>query len=70
MKLLAVGLITLYQKIISPFLGPHCRFHPSCSKYALEAISTFGFFRGVQKSLTRLLKCQPFAPGGYDPVRS
>lgn len=59
-------LITAYQKLISPFLGAHCRFYPSCSQYAHEAITQKGFARGTWLAVKRLSKCHPFHPGGYD----
>jgi uncharacterized protein len=57
-----------YQVGISPMLGPRCRFYPSCSCYALTAIERFGIWRGFWLGLRRLLRCHPFAEGGYDPV--
>jgi uncharacterized protein len=57
-----------YQLIISPMLGPRCRFYPSCSCYAHTAIERFGILRGFWLGLRRLLRCHPFAEGGYDPV--
>jgi len=57
-----------YQLGVSPMLGPHCRFYPSCSCYAHTAIQRFGAVRGVWLGLRRLLRCHPFAEGGYDPV--
>ncbi len=68
MKQLAIALIRLYQYLISPLLGPRCRFYPSCSAYALEAITRFGFLKGCYLSLRRVLRCHPACPGGYDPV--
>ena len=68
MKRLAIWLIKFYQKGISPKKPPCCRFTPTCSQYALEAIERFGFFKGGYLSLKRLLKCHPFHAGGYDPV--
>ena len=61
-------LIRGYQLGVSPLLGPRCRFYPSCSCYAHTAIERFGVFRGLWLGLTRLLRCHPFAEGGYDPV--
>jgi len=58
----------MYQRYISPLLGPRCRFHPTCSAYAREAIDRYGLRRGGWLSLRRLARCHPFAPGGYDPV--
>ena len=63
-------LIRGYQLGISPLLGAHCRFHPSCSQYALEAVSTHGSLRGGWLVLRRLARCHPFNAGGYDPVPS
>ena len=57
-----------YQLAISPMLGPRCRFYPSCSCYAHTAIERFGVFRGIWLGTMRLLRCHPFAKGGYDPV--
>ena len=61
-------LIRLYQLTLSPFLGPCCRFTPSCSAYAIEAIDHHGALRGSRLAVQRLLRCHPFVPGGYDPV--
>ena len=63
-----IMLLKVYQRIISPFLGPTCRFAPSCSNYAITAIARFGVWRGCWLTLTRLLRCHPFHPGGHDPV--
>ncbi len=60
--------IHLYQHTLSIFLGPSCRFTPSCSSYALLSIQRFGIVDGVWLTLKRLVKCHPFHPGGYDPV--
>jgi uncharacterized protein len=68
MKFLFIGLIRVYQRLLSPLLPPSCRFVPSCSQYGLEAISHFGVIKGGWLALTRILRCQPFNPGGYDPV--
>jgi len=58
-----------YQAAISPFLGPRCRFVPSCSNYAQQAIARHGAGRGSWMAVKRLLRCHPFHPGGWDPVR-
>lgn len=63
-----LGVIALYRKWISPLLGPNCRFHPTCSSYASEAIVLHGPFRGSAYALGRLARCHPFCDGGYDPV--
>lgn len=68
MRTVSLFLIRLYQVLISPLLGPRCRFYPSCSAYAAEAIHRHGFFRGGWLSLRRLTRCHPLNPGGYDPV--
>lgn len=57
-----------YQKFISPLFPPMCRFYPTCSAYAIEAIQKKGAFKGSWLTIKRLLKCHPFHPGGYDPV--
>ena len=61
-------LIRAYQLAISPLLAARCRFYPSCSQYALEAVSTHGSLRGSWLALRRLARCHPFDAGGYDPV--
>jgi len=63
-----VGLIRGYQRFVSPTLGQHCRFHPTCSAYAAEAIERFGLARGGWLAARRIVRCHPFAPGGLDPV--
>ena len=60
--------IVAYRRWISPALPARCRFHPSCSAYALEAISVHGAWRGLWLAVRRVLRCQPFHPGGFDPV--
>ncbi len=60
--------ISLYQRGISPFLGPHCRYTPTCSAYAAEAIRIHGPLAGGRMALKRILRCHPRSPGGYDPV--
>ena len=68
MRLVAEILIRLYQWTLRPLLGPACRFHPSCSEYALEAIRRFGVLRGSWLGIRRIGRCHPWNPGGYDPV--
>jgi putative membrane protein insertion efficiency factor len=63
-----VALVRLYQLTLSPYLGNHCRFTPSCSRYAIEALQTHGAVIGTGYTIWRLLRCQPFCKGGADPV--
>ncbi len=63
-----LSLIKVYKYFISPLTGQRCRFYPSCSQYAFEAVSTHGSLKGSFLALKRLLKCHPFHPGGFDPV--
>lgn len=60
--------IRVYQVGISPLLGPSCRYYPTCSQYALEAIEKYGALKGGWLAVRRILRCHPFRPGGYDPV--
>lgn len=60
--------VRAYQITLGPLLGGQCRFHPSCSQYALDALARHGLFRGTIKALARVLKCHPWHPGGYDPA--
>ena len=66
----AVTLIRAYQMMIRPFLIGSCKFHPTCSEYAIEALQTHGLFRGSRLAFTRVLRCHPFSPGHIDPVPS
>ena len=69
MKTILLFFIRLYRRIISPLLGPSkCRFYPTCSAYAYEAITRYGALKGGFLTVKRILKCHPFNPGGYDPV--
>ena len=60
--------IRLYRRLVSPALGQRCKYHPSCSAYALQAIRTYGILRGVVLAGWRLLRCNPWSHGGFDPV--
>jgi uncharacterized protein len=68
MRKLLIGLIRAYQYLVSPMLGNHCRFYPSCSHYAAEAVQTHGALRGSWLALRRLSRCHPWHEGGVDPV--
>ena len=69
MKHVMIGLIRCYQKVLSPLKGKGvCRFYPTCSNYAIQALSKYGFLRGSWKAIKRILKCHPFHKGGYDPL--
>lgn len=63
-----LGLIRVYRYAISPFLGSHCRFHPSCSEYAAEALQRHGAWQGLWLACRRVGRCHPWHPGGFDPV--
>ena len=62
-------MIKFYRKYISPFKRPCCRFYPTCSQYALDAIDKYGTLKGVFLAIKRILRCNPFNEGGYDPVK-
>lgn len=68
MSRLLIGCLRAYQRVLSPFLGQHCRFHPTCSQYAIEALRLHGAGRGLLLAAKRLLRCHPWHPGGPDPV--
>lgn len=68
MRKIFIALVKGYQKIISPLFPPSCRFYPSCSEYAIESFRKFGMIKGGAKSVWRILRCNPFNKGGYDPV--
>lgn len=65
---LLIALLRGYKRALSPLLGPHCRFLPSCSEYAMEAIGRFGALKGSLLALRRIGRCHPLHPGGLDPV--
>jgi uncharacterized protein len=68
MRAALIALIRVYQRFISPLLGPRCRYYPSCSAYAVEALQRHGAGRGSWLAVRRVCRCHPFQPGGYDPV--
>jgi len=68
-KKVFISLIRIYKILISPFFPQSCRFAPTCSGYTIEAIEKYGVLKGVSLGLKRILKCHPFHPGGYDPVK-
>ena len=69
MKFLILDFLRLYKTYVSPFLPPSCRFTPTCSEYAMQSVEKYGVFRGTWMSFKRILRCQPFCTGGYDPVK-
>jgi uncharacterized protein len=68
MKFLVIDFLQLYKTWLSPFLPPSCRFTPSCSSYAMEAVEKYGVIRGSFMGVWRILRCQPLCKGGHDPV--
>ncbi|KEI01705.1 membrane protein insertion efficiency factor YidD [Clostridium botulinum] len=69
LKIILIHIIKFYRKYISPLKKPCCRFYPTCSQYALQAIEKYGALKGGVMSIKRIFKCHPFHPGGYDPVK-
>ena len=63
-----ISLIRIYRRALSPILGAHCRFMPTCSEYFIEAVRVYGFWKGGAKGVWRILRCNPFGGSGYDPV--
>jgi len=68
-KSVLISLLKVYKLALSPLLPPSCRFIPTCSEYAIDAIARYGALRGSGLAVKRLLRCHPFHPGGYDPVK-
>lgn len=68
MKFLILDFLKLYKTYVSPFLPPSCRFTPTCSEYAMQAVEKYGAVRGTWMGFKRILRCQPFCEGGHDPV--
>ncbi|MCE1189136.1 MAG: membrane protein insertion efficiency factor YidD [Ignavibacteria bacterium] len=68
MRKLFIIIIRGYQRFISPMFPPSCRFYPTCSQYAIDAITKYGIFKGGAKAIWRILRCNPYCQGGYDPV--
>ena len=66
---LLIKLIKIYQYIISPLIGPSCRYLPTCSEYSIEALKTYGFIKGFSLSLKRVMSCHPWGNSGFDPVK-
>jgi len=69
MKFLVLSFLQLYKTLISPFLPPACRFEPTCSTYMIQAVEKYGAIKGTWMGVKRILRCQPFCKGGYDPVK-
>ena len=66
---LLIKFIKIYKFLISPLLGNSCRYYPTCSEYSIEALRTYGLFKGILLSFKRILSCHPWSNGGFDPVR-
>jgi len=69
LKKIVIGIIRGYQKFISPLFPPTCRFYPTCSAYFIQAVEKYGTVKGSFLGIKRILKCHPFNPGGYDPLK-
>ncbi|MBK9163297.1 MAG: membrane protein insertion efficiency factor YidD [Acidobacteria bacterium] len=69
MKFLVLDILSVYKAAVSPFLPPACRFEPTCSEYAREAVEKYGALKGTWMGLKRILRCQPLCKGGHDPVQ-
>ncbi len=68
MRKICIFLIKVYQETLSPILGKQCRFTPTCSQYTIDAVEEYGVLKGILMGLKRILKCNPFCKGGFDPV--
>ncbi len=68
MKTVLLWIIRFYQRVVSPGLPAACRFQPTCSEYGYQAIEKYGIIKGGGKAVWRVMRCNPFSPGGYDPV--
>ncbi len=64
-----IKFIKIYKYLISPLIGPSCRYLPTCSEYSIEALRTYGFFKGLMFSFKRIMSCHPWGNGGFDPVK-
>ena len=64
-----IKFILLYKYLISPLIGPSCRYLPTCSEYSIEALKTFGLYKGLALSIRRIFSCHPWSNGGYDPIK-
>ena len=69
MRKILIFLIEKYQKYISPILGNNCKYYPTCSEYTKQAIEKYGAFKGIFYGIKRIIKCNPFSKGGYDPLK-
>jgi uncharacterized protein len=69
LKKVVIAILKTYKKVISPILPDSCRFYPTCSEYAMQAVGKYGVLKGSIKSIYRILRCNPFNKGGYDPVK-
>ncbi|MGP1544444.1 MAG: membrane protein insertion efficiency factor YidD [Candidatus Fimenecus sp.] len=69
MKVIVIGFVRIYQIFISPLFPPKCRFYPTCSTYFIQAVEKYGVLKGSFLGIKRILKCHPFNPGGYDPLK-
>jgi len=69
LKVIVIGLVRFYQIFISPLFPPKCRFYPTCSTYFIQAVEKYGVIKGSFLGIKRILKCHPFHPGGYDPLK-